>query len=67
MSVAMIYWHLAPRSEIGRVVKALVRLLGSHRETDYIVLANIATMVAERPVRAARAGSARARTPRRNP
>ena len=51
MAVAMIYWHLAPRAEVGRVVKPLVRLLGVHREIDYAVLANIATMVATRPVR----------------
>lgn len=51
MAVAAIYWHLAPRAEVGRVVKPLVRLLGVHREIDYVVLANIATMAAERPVR----------------
>ena len=49
MAVAMIYWHLAPRAEVGRVIKSLVRLLGVHREIDYAVLANLATMAAERP------------------
>ena len=59
MAVAMIYWHLAPRSEVGRVVKPLVRLLGVHREIDYAVLANIATMAAERPVRYGRVADRR--------
>ncbi|XP_069079489.1 AP-3 complex subunit beta-1 isoform X2 [Pleurodeles waltl] len=44
MAVGQLYWHLAPSSEVGIVAKALVRLLRSHREVQYIVLQNIATM-----------------------
>ncbi|XP_078531343.1 AP-3 complex subunit beta-1 isoform X2 [Lissotriton helveticus] len=44
MAVGQLYWHLAPSSEVAMVSKALVRLLRSHREVQYIVLQNIATM-----------------------
>lgn len=44
MAVGQLYWHLAPSSEVAIVSKALVRLLRSHREVQYIVLQNIATM-----------------------
>ncbi|GCC28337.1 hypothetical protein chiPu_0006767 [Chiloscyllium punctatum] len=44
MGVAQLYWHLAPKSEVNIVAKSLVRLLRSHREVQYIVLQNIATM-----------------------
>uniref|UniRef100_A0A6Q2Z0K2 AP-3 complex subunit beta n=1 Tax=Esox lucius TaxID=8010 RepID=A0A6Q2Z0K2_ESOLU len=48
MSVAQLYWHLAPRNEVSIVTKSLVRLLRSHREVQYIVLQNIATMSIQR-------------------
>lgn len=48
MSVAQLYWHLAPKHEVGIVTKSLVRLLRSHREVQYIVLQNIATMSIQR-------------------
>ncbi|XP_062414758.1 LOW QUALITY PROTEIN: AP-3 complex subunit beta-1 [Pungitius pungitius] len=48
MSVAQLYWHLAPRHEVHLVTKSLVRLLRSHREVQYIVLQNIATMSIQR-------------------
>ncbi|XP_071322062.1 AP-3 complex subunit beta-1 isoform X2 [Trachinotus anak] len=48
MSVAQLYWHLAPKQEVGIVTKSLVRLLRSHREVQYIVLQNIATMSIQR-------------------
>ncbi|XP_068608653.1 AP-3 complex subunit beta-1 [Brachionichthys hirsutus] len=44
MAVAQLYWHLAPKHEVGVVTKSLVRLLRSHREVQYVVLQNIATM-----------------------
>ncbi|GAB6018942.1 AP-3 complex subunit beta-2 [Chamberlinius hualienensis] len=44
MSVAQLYHHLAPRSEVTIVAKALIRLLHNHREVQSIVLSNIATM-----------------------
>ncbi|XP_069020977.1 AP-3 complex subunit beta-1 isoform X1 [Embiotoca jacksoni] len=48
MCVAQLYWHLAPTHEVGIVTKSLVRLLRSHREVQYIVLQNIATMSIQR-------------------
>ncbi|XP_041092672.1 AP-3 complex subunit beta-1-like isoform X1 [Polyodon spathula] len=48
MAVAQLYWHLAPRSEVSLVTKSLVRLLRSHREVQFIVLQNIATMSIQR-------------------
>ncbi|XP_060691798.1 AP-3 complex subunit beta-1 isoform X2 [Hemiscyllium ocellatum] len=44
MGVAQLYWHLAPKSEVNIVAKSLIRLLRSHREVQYVVLQNIATM-----------------------
>uniref|UniRef100_A0A7N6AC76 AP-3 complex subunit beta n=1 Tax=Anabas testudineus TaxID=64144 RepID=A0A7N6AC76_ANATE len=48
MSVAQLYWHLAPKHEVSIVTKSLVRLLRSHREVQYVVLQNIATMSIQR-------------------
>ncbi|XP_029300320.1 AP-3 complex subunit beta-1 isoform X2 [Cottoperca gobio] len=48
MSVAQLYWHLAPKHEVNIVTKSLVRLLRSYREVQYIVLQNIATMSIQR-------------------
>uniref|UniRef100_A0A4W5K3Q0 AP-3 complex subunit beta n=1 Tax=Hucho hucho TaxID=62062 RepID=A0A4W5K3Q0_9TELE len=48
MSVAQLYWHLAPKNEVSIVTKSLVRLLRSHREVQYIVLQNIASMSIQR-------------------
>ncbi|KAM4810416.1 AP-3 complex subunit beta-1 [Rhinophrynus dorsalis] len=48
MAVAQLYWHLAPKSETSIVAKSLVRLLRSHREVQYIVIQNIATMSIQR-------------------
>ncbi|XP_049459895.1 AP-3 complex subunit beta-1 isoform X2 [Epinephelus fuscoguttatus] len=48
MAVAQLYWHLAPKHEVNIVTKSLVRLLRSHREVQYIVLQNIATMSIQR-------------------
>ncbi|KAM4710029.1 AP-3 complex subunit beta-1 isoform 2-T2 [Discoglossus pictus] len=48
MAVVQLYWHLAPKSETNTVAKSLVRLLRSHREVQYIVLQNIATMSIQR-------------------
>ncbi|XP_076020068.1 AP-3 complex subunit beta-1 isoform X2 [Genypterus blacodes] len=48
MSVAQLYWHLAPTHEVNIVTKSLIRLLRSHREVQYIVLQNIATMSIQR-------------------
>ncbi|XP_018099942.1 AP-3 complex subunit beta-1 isoform X2 [Xenopus laevis] len=48
MAVAQLYWYLAPKSETSTVAKSLIRLLRSHREVQYIVLQNIATISIQR-------------------
>uniref|UniRef100_A0A670JR09 AP-3 complex subunit beta n=1 Tax=Podarcis muralis TaxID=64176 RepID=A0A670JR09_PODMU len=48
MSVAQLYFHLAPKAEVGVIAKALVRLLRSHRSVQYVVLQNVATMSIKR-------------------
>ncbi|XP_072881055.1 AP-3 complex subunit beta-2 isoform X8 [Hemitrygon akajei] len=48
MAVAQLYFHLAPRAEVGVIAKALVRLLRSHSEVQYVVLQNIASMSIKR-------------------
>ena len=47
MQVAQLFYHCAPENEIVHVVKALIRLLKSKRETQVIVLTNITTMSAK--------------------
>ncbi|XP_034943244.1 AP-3 complex subunit beta-2 [Chelonus insularis] len=44
MSVAQLYHHVAPRSEVIIAAKALIRLLRSHREVQSIVLHCIASI-----------------------
>ncbi|RUS71773.1 hypothetical protein EGW08_020467 [Elysia chlorotica] len=48
MAVAQLYHHCAPKSEVGVVAKSLIRLLRSHKEIQYVVLSNIATMTDKR-------------------
>ncbi|XP_074490017.1 AP-3 complex subunit beta-2 isoform X10 [Sebastes fasciatus] len=48
MAVAQLYFHLAPKVEVGVIAKALVRLLRSHSEVQYVVLQNVATMTIKR-------------------
>uniref|UniRef100_A0A4W6CBG2 AP-3 complex subunit beta n=1 Tax=Lates calcarifer TaxID=8187 RepID=A0A4W6CBG2_LATCA len=38
MAVAQLYFHLAPKAEVGVIAKALVRLLRSHRFTQFTYL-----------------------------
>ena len=52
MGVAQLYHHLAPRSEVSLVTKAMIRLLRSHREVQSVVLTCIASMTTQRKVRA---------------
>lgn len=35
MAVAQLYHHCAPKSEVGTVAKALIRLLRSHKYGNY--------------------------------
>ncbi|VVC45046.1 Hypothetical protein CINCED_3A004149 [Cinara cedri] len=44
MSVAQLYHHLAPKSEVNIIAKALIRLLRSHREVQSVVLNSIASI-----------------------
>lgn len=48
MTVAQLYHHIAPRSEVTVVAKALIRLLRSHREVQSVVLTCIASMSIQR-------------------
>uniref|UniRef100_A0A671KFL1 AP-3 complex subunit beta n=1 Tax=Sinocyclocheilus anshuiensis TaxID=1608454 RepID=A0A671KFL1_9TELE len=48
MAVAQLYFHLAPKAEVGIIAKALVRLMRSHSEVQYVVLQNVATMTIKR-------------------
>lgn len=48
MIVAQLYHHIAPRSEVNIVAKALIRLLRSHKEVQSVVLTNIASMSTQR-------------------
>ncbi|KAL3884495.1 hypothetical protein ACJMK2_024630 [Sinanodonta woodiana] len=48
MAVAQLYHHCAPKSEVGVVTRSLIRLLRSHKEVQYVVLCNIATMSIKR-------------------
>ena len=50
MAVAQLYHHLAPKNDVVVVIKALVRLLRSHRETQIVVLNSIASMSVNRKV-----------------
>ncbi|KAM6970147.1 AP-3 complex subunit beta-2 [Aplochiton taeniatus] len=48
MAVAQLYFHLAPKAEVGVIAKALVRLMRSHSEVQFVVLQNVATMSIKR-------------------
>lgn len=48
MIVAQLYHHIAPRSEVDVVAKALIRLLRSHKEVQSVVLTSIASMSTQR-------------------
>jgi AP-3 complex subunit beta len=50
LSVASLYYHLAPQLECVKVVTPLLRLTRLQRENQYIVLSNVATMAKDRPM-----------------
>ena len=54
LSVVMLYHHLAPVEEARPIARALVRLTKRSREVEYVALANISTLAAQRPVRTRR-------------
>uniref|UniRef100_A0A673XP27 AP-3 complex subunit beta n=1 Tax=Salmo trutta TaxID=8032 RepID=A0A673XP27_SALTR len=45
VSVAQLYWHLAPKHEVGVITKSLVRLLRSHRYTPTPLFTNILVLL----------------------
>ena len=50
MAVAQLYHHLAPKKDVTVVIKAMIRLLRSHREIQIVVLNSIASMTVNRKV-----------------
>lgn len=50
MSVAQLYHHVAPKSDVSVVTKSLIRLLRSHREVQSVVLNSIASISTIRKV-----------------
>lgn len=48
MAVAQLYHHVAPKTEVLIIAKALIRLLRSHKEVQSIVLTCIASMSTQR-------------------
>lgn len=48
MTVAQLYHHIAPRTEVDVVAKALIRLLRSYKEVQSVVLTCIASMSTQR-------------------
>jgi len=50
LTVAQLYHHTAPKSEVTLVAKAMIRLLRSHREVQDIVLTSIAAIATHRKV-----------------
>lgn len=48
MTVAQLYHHIAPRTEVHVVAKALIRLLRSYKEVQSVVLTCIASMSTQR-------------------
>lgn len=50
MAVAQMYHHIAPHNELSIIAKPLIRLLKSYSEVQSVVLSNIATISAARPV-----------------
>ncbi|XP_065572885.1 AP-3 complex subunit beta-2-like isoform X2 [Artemia franciscana] len=48
MAVAQLYYHLAPKNEVGTVARPLLRLVRSQREIQSVVLTTIASMSVKR-------------------
>ena len=49
LATAVLHFYMAPPAEVQRIAKPMVRLLHVDRETEYVALANIATMAATYP------------------
>ncbi|KAF2353100.1 AP-3 complex subunit beta C-terminal domain [Trinorchestia longiramus] len=48
LAVSQLYQHIAPQQEATEVVRAMVRLMRGHRETQAVVLSNIASITTQR-------------------
>ncbi|VDK36462.1 unnamed protein product [Taenia asiatica] len=44
VAVAQLFYHCAPKEEMGPVVRALMRILRSTKEIEHIVLSNVASL-----------------------
>nr|CDS22201.1 AP 3 complex subunit beta 2 [Echinococcus granulosus] len=44
IAVAQLFYHCAPKEEMGAVVRALMRILRSTKEIEHVVLSNVASM-----------------------
>jgi len=49
LATCVLHFYMAPPAEVSRIAKPMIRLLHSDRETEYVALANIATMAATYP------------------
>ncbi|CAL2030567.1 unnamed protein product [Caenorhabditis brenneri] len=49
MAVVQLFYHVAPKAQLSQIARALVRLLRGPRETQYVVLTNIATICEQNP------------------
>jgi len=49
LATCVLHFYMAPPAEVSRIAKPMVRLLHANRETEYVALANIATMAATYP------------------
>jgi len=49
LATCVLHFYMAPPAEVARIAKPMVRLLHTNRETEYVALANIATMAATYP------------------
>ncbi|KAH3756659.1 AP-3 complex subunit beta-2 [Pelomyxa schiedti] len=49
LSVAILFYHLAPCSELPVICKPLLRLIRGNREASYVALSNIASMAESHP------------------
>jgi len=49
LATCVLHFYMAPPAEVSRIAKPMVRLLHTDRETEYVALANIATMAATYP------------------
>lgn len=49
LSACILYYYLAPPTEVSSIAQPMVRLLHCNRETQYVALMNILTMASQNP------------------